>query len=460
MAKDVATGVVLTDRELSWTSVRRTKSGVERLETETVPLPGPSGKEPAEGAGEERLVVLKGVKARIRSGSAFVLPSTKVLLRSVRLPAVPDDELAGMVQLQLDKFSPFPVENLVFSHEVLRRDENELRVLIAAIERRAMESFTAEIEAAGLRPRRLDVCAMIRSRILKDAGEIPDEGRHPVVVITPEETEIIVFEDGAPVLFRALGGSMQGGDEELAAEVAREVEYSLMTMELECGPALLKTVGLWYSSESAYLKDRIAEALPVSVESGALDSLPPVSEGAAARMFDAGAVNLVPAVWRSAGMARQFKKRMLTAAAVLLSVWVIMVGAGAGTMLYRRSGIDRLSSEAESLVAPAMQVRDLRRRVVLVKRYTDKRDSALEYLREISAILPEGIDLSSFSYRKGEGVKISGAANAVDLVYRFKNAIDGSEMFKEAALTGPRKTPKGEEVFSIEIMLREGESEQ
>jgi hypothetical protein len=460
MAKDIATGLVLTGGELRWASVRRTKSGCEKLASDRVLLPRPAEEGEPEEAEAERAAALKGLRGRLKGEIVLALPSARVLLRSVRLPVVPDDELAGMVQLQVDKFSPFPVENLIISHEVLRRGEDELLVLIAAVERRTVDTLTSEIDAAGVRPRRIDVSALIWARTLKDAGRVPEEGRHPVVLMTPEETEIIVFEDGVPILFRALGGPEAGGEEDLAAEVAREIEYSLMALELERGPAVLQEVNVWAAEgEGELMRQRIEEALPTSVMSEALDSLAPLPEGAAARVFDAATVNLVPEAWTTAGTARKFKKRMLSTAAALFGVWVMLVAGGVAAMVYRQTELARLRSQAESLVAPALQVRDLRRRVVLVKRYVDKRDSALEYLREISAILPEGIDLSSFSYRKGEGVKVSGMATAVGLVYQFKNAIDSSELFRETTLNGPHKTRNGTEVFDIEIMLRESEEE-
>jgi len=461
MAKDTATGVVLTERELKWTSVRRSKSGFERLDGGVVPLPAPAVESGEDEEAAERVEALKAAKAHLKGSVALALPSAKVLLRSVSLPVVPDDEIFGMVQLQLDKFSPFPLENLVFAHEVVRCGESELLVLIAAAERRTVDSLTAEVEAVGVRPRRLDVSALIWSRILKDGGKVPEEGRYPVVVISDEETEIIVFDDGAPVLFRAVGVMKPGGEDELATEVADEIEYSLMTLELEQGPSVLNSIGVWATEgRGELLRRRIGERMPASVELGALDSLVPLSEGAARRVFDGGAVNLVPETWRTAGLAQQFRKRMLTAAAVLFGVWLLAVGSGIGALMYRQAVLAGLRGEAESLTAPSMEVRDLRRRVVLVKRYMDKRDSPLEYLREISAILPEGIDLASFSYRKGEGVKISGTAMAVELVYQFKNAIDGSEMFTEAALNGPHRTREGNEVFDIEILLRRSEEEE
>ena len=118
-----------------------------------------------------------------------------------------------------------------------------------------------------------------------------------------------------------------------------------------------------------------------------------------------------------------------------------------------------LQAEQARWRAPALEVRDLRRRVFMIRRYQDRTYSALECLREISRVQPGGIDLSSFNYRKGEEVRISAAATAVELVYEFKNALDESALFGEASLQGPRTDRrKGREVFDVVLALPEDAS--
>ena len=67
---------------------------------------------------------------------------------------------------------------------------------------------------------------------------------------------------------------------------------------------------------------------------------------------------------------------------------------------------------------------------------------------------PVGIDLTSFTYRKGEHVKIVGEAMDVDRVYDFKNKLDDSELFTKTSLQGPRfDKRKRKQVFDIEMTL-------
>jgi Tfp pilus assembly protein PilN len=94
----------------------------------------------------------------------------------------------------------------------------------------------------------------------------------------------------------------------------------------------------------------------------------------------------------------------------------------------------------------------------MLKHYTDESHSALECLWEITRKLPDGVDLGSFSYRKGETIRITGEARLVDQIYNFKTALDESDLFVESVLQSVRRDRrKRREIFDIEIQLPEEE---
>ena len=93
----------------------------------------------------------------------------------------------------------------------------------------------------------------------------------------------------------------------------------------------------------------------------------------------------------------------------------------------------------------------------MIESYVDHRQSALECLREISRLQPEGIELTSFSYRKGDAVKITALGRAVGMVYDFQHRLNESEFFPTPVLKGPRTTRRGE-AFDVTINLEAGDS--
>lgn len=76
------------------------------------------------------------------------LPADKVFLRVVHLPGSDAAETLSMVELQLEKFSPMPVAQIVWSIEVLpKRPEDSLQTaIIIVVPRDAVEEFLGQLE--------------------------------------------------------------------------------------------------------------------------------------------------------------------------------------------------------------------------------------------------------------------------------------------------------------------------
>jgi len=78
------------------------------------------------------------------------LPADQVFLRAVALPASDAKELAAMLELQLEKLSPLPVAQIVWSMEVLpKTTENLQTVIVVIIARSLVEEFLGSLEGSG-----------------------------------------------------------------------------------------------------------------------------------------------------------------------------------------------------------------------------------------------------------------------------------------------------------------------
>lgn len=389
------------------------------------------------------------------------VPSDQLLLRTVHLPLVSDDELGSMVQLQVDKFSPFPVESMVVSHEVLETRNDDCLVLIAAVQEEIAESFGKTLRAAGIVPRRVDAAVLGWWRLLRDAGEAGGKGGHIVLLLSGAAPEIMVLRDGIPIVFRSLGENSGLTEDEFVDETVDEISHTIMSVELEHGVQERWSISLWRRGEG---NERLAAALrdqcscEVTVKS--LDAFPSSAEGLARRAAepDGKKLDMTPAAWRLADKSRSFKRRMLAASAAVFGIWLLLIVGIFGGFYLQQWSVDRLKLKKEELDKPAKKVTEIRSRVMVIKRYMDWTKSPLECLRETSSLQPHGVDMTSFTYRKGEGVKISGEADTVNLVYDFKNSLDGAHFFAGTTLDGPRHDPrKGKEMFNMDLKLPGGE---
>jgi hypothetical protein len=95
------------------------------------------------------------------------LPSESVFLRVVELPAANADETCSMVELQLEKLSPFPVTQLVWTLHILGTHQSAAKadgsvesmqsVVVVIAARAAVEEFMGRLERDGFLADRLEV---------------------------------------------------------------------------------------------------------------------------------------------------------------------------------------------------------------------------------------------------------------------------------------------------------------
>ena len=86
------------------------------------------------------------------------LPLERVFLRVAQFPASDFDETLAMVELQLEKLSPIPVTQIVWSIQVLPHAEGTLQTVIVMIAaRNDVEEFLGQLEGQGYLADRLDL---------------------------------------------------------------------------------------------------------------------------------------------------------------------------------------------------------------------------------------------------------------------------------------------------------------
>ncbi|HAV64213.1 MAG TPA: hypothetical protein DCY13_17835, partial [Verrucomicrobiales bacterium] len=86
------------------------------------------------------------------------LPPGEVFLSSVELPTSDPDEIQGMLELQMEKLSPLPATQTVWTYVPLPRAEGALsRVLLVVAGRHAVEAQLGKLEADGFFADRLEL---------------------------------------------------------------------------------------------------------------------------------------------------------------------------------------------------------------------------------------------------------------------------------------------------------------
>jgi Tfp pilus assembly PilM family ATPase/Tfp pilus assembly protein PilN len=399
------------------------------------------------------------------------IPLSNLLLHTVRLPTVDMDELSNMVELQIDKFSPFAEDKRAWSYEILKTGSKESWVLIATMHKAKLEFLGDVCRRAGLPLARIDIDAMGWWHLLKLHNVIISE--HRQIIIIREETSAIIFgiENSLPLMFKNLNYNRNLSGENNISETMQELNSLVLSMNMEYGEKSISRIDCWTAeAEDSNFVKYFKTEYPDNHRYNSLSDLPGVCEGLALRMIKPpftpitkhnysgknNVIDLFPVQWRVELAAFSFKRNLMIIMLSIMLVWIVGMGLFLGFYNYKQKQISDLKQNAQTLEKPAKKVKNLRKQVVSYTHYLDRTHSALECLREITLALPDEIEITSFQFSKADHILLQGETLSVNSVYMFKETLDKSDLFDSVELGSiqpVKRKNKTIQTFQMNIIL-------
>lgn len=385
-------GMAMDASGVEWTAIR------ERAESREITGQGRESAPPTADAPP-------GWKSMMSAETVLVMPATSALLRVVRLPSTDPAELRGMVELQVDEFSPFPSEQLAISCETLSSHEGQTQLLIAALRRDSIIQAVDQWMGPKARPRRVDLDLLVWWRLASTLPAPTGEERTLHLRCVAGTLWMVGVQDGHPILFRAL--PLPSEESAALEDLIGEAELALAALEQEWGARSCDLV-IWDASGGS-LALRLTEALGLNVRTARTAEDFRISQAAAMAALpsaDVMAMNLALPEW---GVARSQKLRLhkifLVTAGVLLA-WILAMGGLYAFVQIRAASLESLKKAVAKAQGPAADAESMERRIETLNGHLDQKHTALEILRIATIALPAEGRLTSFSYRKGKSLNM------------------------------------------------------
>jgi hypothetical protein len=372
-----------------------------------------------EGEGLPAKIVAKSWRSLFQAKlNVAWLPPEQVFLRAAQFPRSDFEETLAMVELQLEKLSPMPVAQVVWSIHVLPHTEGNLQtVIVMIVSQSVVEEFLGNLEGQGY---------------LADRLELPLLDQLQTTAIT---------EDGAWIYPEAAGGKdtalvawWYGGvlrNLDLlrlpAADPAGGVKEQLMQMawagELEGWLTAQPSWHLVADVAAGKWDPVLRQGLDQPVEM--ITPLAPRELAALTARRAANAeprANLLPLEY-AIRYRQQFVDRLwmrgLLAVASLYIVGVAVYMAALGVVGYQTSAVESQVAEIAPSYTNAMQLRD---RYKVLKDRQDLKFAALDCWNIAAKLLPDNVTLESLSFGQGRRLTLNGnaPADAVKQLYQFE----------------------------------------
>lgn len=393
------------------------------------------------------------------------LSSDNVFLRVVHLPLSSVEETLAMVELQLEKVSPIPVTQVVWSiHKMPQAADNLQTLIVVLVERKTVEEFLGSLEGQGYLADRLELGVLDQLQ----ATPVTEDGAwiYPGAWGGHNTALVAWWYDGVlqnlNFITLPLAENRAAGLKEQLAQMtwAGELEGWLTSPPAWHLVADGATAAEWEPGLRQATEDQITVSAPLtSAELAALTAR-------RAAQTDTKA-NLLPAEFATR-YRQQFVDRLwirgLAALGVLYAIVVAIYFAALSVQTYR---VGKVESQVKATSLEYTNAMQMRARYEVLKDRQDLKFAALDCWKAVAELLPETVTLDAFNLVEGRRLTLNGTALAdqrrevLDFVEAMRKAkVNAKELFDQSKDPGFSQTvnPGGATVrwsFVLELIQTE-----
>ena len=331
----------------------------------------------------------------------LALPCQDVLLERIKLPSTDRGELSGMLQLQLEKTLPYPVEEVSTDFEVLGAAENESTLLSVAAHSGQLGEICQPMRDKARLPEKITLFAM------HVAAACPAD--EVVLVLYPEQGKLVA----AIVENRKLGWAQTfpGTD---AATLVTELPQTLLGAELEGAPTNFSSVRL--ASDLEPLADLLRDMLELPVDFISLDGPMPEPAG-----------NLLPPAWEADTKRQERNENLKQQLMIAAVVWLLAIAAAFVYLAWLKRQAQQTARELAAARPQLDFINSRETRWNALAPAVDPARYTVELLFQVAKSLPsDDVKITEFDQQLTQW-KVTGEAPTAALAIEFKDKLQNNK---------------------------------
>ncbi|HEV2327402.1 MAG TPA: hypothetical protein VGY56_01290 [Verrucomicrobiae bacterium] len=366
------------------------------------------------------------------------LPAGTVFLRVIEVPKGPMDETVAMVELQLEKLSPQPVAQIVWTIHVLPQAAGDVQtVIVVMAARSAVEEFLGHLEEKGFLPDRLDTPMLDQ---LEGMSGLGDGGWiWPGATGDPRSALVAWWQGG---VLRGVNFILLTATGDRAANLKNQLAQLAWHGELEgwltAKPQWhLVADGVAAAEWEALLRKALDEPVHVTAPLGFADLAARTVRRVTQASYDHPVAALLPAE-TSTRYREQFRDRLwLHGLYAAGAIYLVFVAFYFGMIQLRSMQLDKVQTQIAIKTAQYNNAMQLQGQYAVLQQREDLKFAALDCWKAVADNLPAGITLQRWGFGSGQ-VQMAGTAPAdqIQTLDDFSTALqkakrpDGNPMFK------------------------------
>jgi hypothetical protein len=402
------------------------------------------------------------------------LPAETVFLRVVELPASNFEETLAMVELQLEKFSPLPVTQIVWTMHIIgthtapakgdNAPESLQTVVVVIAERKVVEEFLGRLEQEGFLADRLETSMLDQLTAISPT----DDGAWLFPMsLAGQSAALVAWWFGGVLRNVSFVTLPPAGDR--AQELKDQLAHLAWSGELE---GWLTSSPKWHLVADPVNATEWETVLRAALNEPVTVSAPPAPEqlaaGTAKRAAASEKSNLLPAEF-TARYHQQFVDRLwlrgLAYTGVAYAVFCVIYFCATAVLGYRTAKVEADVAKVSGSYTNALQLKAV---YDVLKERSQLKYAALDSWQWVAEELPQEIALQRFGFSDGQHLTLSGTApqDQVNTLFDFNTALKKKKVGDQFVFdqqkgdnVNPRFGPDGKGTWNLSLELLHVEAE-
>jgi len=404
------------------------------------------------------------------------LPAENVFLRVIELPAANQEETFSMVELQLEKVSPIPVTQIVWTMHVAGTHQSPAKadgtveslqtVIVVIVSRAIVEEFMERLEREGYLADRLEAPMLDQ---LEAVAPKEDSVWFFPLTVGGQNAALVAWWFGGAWRNLSFVTLPPAGDR--AAELKHQLSLLAMAGEVE---GWITPAPRWHLVADPVNATEWEQLLRTGLNEPVQVTPPPTPVELAGRSAkraaeSTGKVNLQPEEFATRYKEQLFDRLWLHAlgyAGVLYAVCLVIYFAWVGWLGYQTHGVE---SKVAAISLNYTNTVQLKARLGVLQERAKLKYAALDCWQDVAEELPASISLQRFGFAEGQKLTLSGTVpqDEVNTLLNFnsklkKKTVDNQQVFDQlnAIDASPRFGNGNVGTWNLTLNLQRTEAEE
>ena len=422
---------------------------------------------------------LKDFKVKTPQNIIISFSRHAVTLRNLRIPSANPSEIDDMIKLHVGRQVPYAKEEIVSGYRIIGKDTmGYSKVMLAIVHRESIRRTFRILERAGLYTDRVELSSDGVLSWLSRAIKVSDLKSPEAFIILDIDfnfTDFIVSTYENVLFSRVIAqGCEQLVDESKWPKFIGEMKQTIVISqgeEVAAKPSKIYIAGAVEKLKGLSSKIEIEFNLPVQVVEP-LVNLPVAKEVVKkpADLFQNTSfspllglglgldtvkkkINFVLPEAQIRKTLRERTKEVIFLGSSIMYLILVVCGIYLEKMHNRQTYLNLLSDRYKKIATEAEDLNEKVERIERIKSRLDTKSVAINYLYEISKLLPPEIVITSLSFQKDDKLDLKGVAAEMSDIFNFITTLESSVYFKDIQTRyTTRKKIKGKDVNEFELI--------